>query len=142
MEIIEVTAGQWNEPTFDTAAEAIGYRSPRAERAADDSLLMSGATIDSARYTDRELRLWLSKGRIFRIYLDGKRVEWELLVRNVATDQSWDEPAPCVLRFVNSQVGDSVWNRPSLLERRIGSALRGIWTGKQILFLYVAGTKS
>ena len=142
MEIIEVTAGPWNEPTFDTAAEAIAYKSPRAQRAADDSRLMSGATIDSARYTDRELSLWLSDGRTFRIYLDEKRVEWELSVRNVVTDESRDEPAPCVLRFVNSQLDDSVWDRPSLLERRVGCSLRGIWTGKEILFLYVGGTKS
>jgi len=142
MDIIEVTAGKWNEPTFDTAAEAIVYRSARAQRAADDSLLMSGAAIDSARYTDTELRLWLSDGRTFRIYLDGKRVEWEFLVRNVPTDESWDERAPCVLRFVNSQLDDSVWDRPSLLEQRVGCSLGGIWTGKKILFLYVARTRS
>ena len=143
METIEVTSAQWKEPAFKTAAEAIIYRSPRAVRAASDNLLMKGSVIDSAKYNDTALRLWLSDRRILRIYLEGRTVEWELLVGpNQTAIEPCDEPAPCLLKFVNSQLAGSVWNRPSLLQPRVGRTIGGIWTGKQILFLYVAETKS
>jgi hypothetical protein len=143
MHILEVASVKWNEPSFDTAAEAIAYRSPRAGRAATDTASIRGATIHSGSYNDRELRLLLVDMRTLRIYLDAHRVEWELSIgRDHSADHSRDEPGPCLLQFANSQIGDSIWDRPSLLNRRVGHLIRGIWTGDDLLFLYVTGTET
>ena len=124
-------------PSYPSAAEAIAAESNsvRAKRSAEDSLLLSGSTIQRYWIDRSAFCIQLSNGRYLRLVASRAKVEW--VVDSDCGPQLPDSSDAIELRWPSGRI--TKWDPGRFLASRVPFAVTEMFAGSCYINLYFAG---
>lgn len=141
MQTLKVDARRTKIPSYKTAAEAIAAeeQTPRAKRAATDSLLIGGLGLVDSALTRQSARLGLSNGHFLEIELRKGWIDWHVSTssRVAETEDTEKEYGP--FNLVWGSGPGSVWDPLAMLKARHSFAISAVFAGQIFFSVYFNG---
>jgi hypothetical protein len=134
------------EPTFDTAQEALAYRSPRNVPLDRDTRPLKHRQIQGGSWTDDRFELYLAPSTVLRFDLDGVKVRWAVAPRvEPIVPMSVQDREPVTLELksgLKQKPRRVLWDRDAAFRKCLGRRFQKVFAGAACLWLYVEGKSS
>ncbi len=130
-----------DEPTHDSFEEAVVavQGEPRTVRAESDSQVLQGRRIEMAFCTNNIVTFVLSGNQTLRIWVDGRKVCWDVTQERYSVSPGTESyPENVLLKFPNRHKLYQ-WDRRTLLNQLLNRSLQHLSASVSWLFLTVEG---